>query len=608
MNWWEQFRAFLWLRWRIRRNRIKRASTGSVVIERIFAALAIFSAAAMFTCSFAIGFFLLSKASPAVVMLVWDGAAAGFLLFWLIELVSELQRSEVLSLDKFLHLPVSLSGVFLMNYVSSFYSLNVTFFLPAMIGLAIGLLFSRGPIILLLFPLIAAFFLMVTAVTYQFRGWLASLMENKRRRRTIVTILTVVMVLIFQLPNLLTFGTFRGRPGPGNIRAIAEEQSKLDRRLATREIDREEYRRQSDLIRKKYGIAKPGSDEERLQAAESSARAANLIIPMGWLPYGVMTLLEGRVMPSILGAAGLALIGTASLMRSYKTTLRLYTGHFTAAKLRQPAPGREKTKARQQPALFLEKQIPWISEQASAITLACMRSLTRAPEAKMMLLTPIIFTVIFGSGFLRVHSDPPAVLRPIMAAALTGMILLGLAPLAGNQFGFDRNGFRVFVLGGASRRDIMLGKNLAMLPFACGFGLIGISALQFAYPMRIDHWIAAVVQMVSMSLVYCVLNNFLSILAPTAIAFGSLRPVRPKGMAMVIHLVFFLFLMPIALGLTLIPLGIEYLAPSLPFYLILTLLEFAGIAYFYSNLLGVQGKILQRREQQVLETVAAKME
>ena len=608
MNWWEQFRAFLWLRWRIRRNRLKRASTGSVVIERIFAALAVFSAAAMFTVSFAIGFFLLSKASPAVVMLVWDGAAAGFLLFWLIELVSELQRSEVLSIDKFLHLPVSLSGVFLMNYVSSFYSLNVTFFLPAMIGLAVGLLFSKGPIILLLFPLVAAFFLMVTAVTYQFRGWLASLMENKRRRRTIVTILTVAMVLVFQLPNLLTFGHFGGKPRPGNIVSIAEEQNKLDRRLARREIDREEYQRQADLIRKKYGITKPRSDEERLQAVESTARRANLIIPMGWLPYGVMTLLEGQVMPSILGAAGLALIGTASLLRSYKTTLRLYTGHFTAAKPRQTTPGREKTKTPQQPALFLEKQIPWISEQASAITLACMRSLTRAPEAKMMLLTPIIFTVIFGSGFLRVHSDPPAVVRPIMAAALTGMILLGLAPLAGNQFGFDRNGFRVFVLGGASRRDIMLGKNLAMLPFACGFGLIGISALQLAYPMRIDHWIAAVVQMVSMSLVYCVLNNFLSILAPTAIAFGSLRPVRPKGMAMVIHLVFFFFLMPLALGLTLIPLGIEYLAPSLPSYLILTLLEFAGIAYFYSNLLGVQGRILQSREQQVLETVSAKME
>src|SRR5262245_50937102 len=214
MNWWEQFRAFLWLRWRIRRNRLKRASTGSVVIERIFAALAVFSAAAMFTFSFAIGFFVLSKTSAPVVMLVWDGAVVGFLLFWLVELVSELQRSEVLSLDKFLHLPVSLSGVFLMNYVSSFYSLNVTFFLPGMIGLAIGLLFSKGPIILLLFPLVAAFFLMVTAVTYQFRGWLASLMENKRRRRTIITCLTIAFALVFQIPNLLNFARFG--PGSGN--------------------------------------------------------------------------------------------------------------------------------------------------------------------------------------------------------------------------------------------------------------------------------------------------------------------------------------------------------------------------------------------------------
>ena len=77
---------------------------------------------------------------------------------------------------------------------------------------------------------------------------------------------------------------------------------------------------------------------------------------------------------------------------------------------------------------------------------------------------------------------------------------------------------------------------------------------------------------------------------------------------MVIHLVFFFFLMPIALGLTLIPLGIEYLAPRLPVYLVLTLLEFAGIAYFYFYVLGVQGRILQSREQRVLEIVAAKME
>jgi hypothetical protein len=226
----------------------------------------------------------------------------------------------------------------------------------------------------------------------------------------------------------------------------------------------------------------------------------------------------------------------------------------------------------------------------------------------MMLLTPIILTVVFGSAFLRVHSDPPQVLRPVMAAAMMGMILLGLAQLAGNQFGFDRNGFRVFVLAGASRRDILLGKNLALLPFALGLGVIGISALQIAYPMRIDHWLGAIIQMVSMFLVYCVLNNFLSMLAPTAISLGSLRPIRPKGMAVLVHLLFFFFVMPIAMGLTLIPLGLEYFAPDLPVYLVLTIAESVVIAYLYFRILGVQGSLLQKREQKILEVVAAKVE
>jgi hypothetical protein len=608
MNRWEQFRAFLWLRWRLRQNRKKRAAAGSVIIEAVFNALAVFSAAAMFALWFGMGFFLLPKVSPPAVMLIWDGAVVGFLLFWLIDLVSELQRSEMLSMDKFLHLPVSLSGVFLMNYVSSLYSLNMMVFGPAMLGLALGLALSKGPILLFLFPLMAAFFLMVTALAYQFRGWLASLMENKRRRRTIVTLLTLLMVLIFQLPNLLTFRARSRLPGPATLRAFEEERSRLDRRLATREIDRDEYQREAELIRNKYGVPQVRTGGSRLLEIENTARTANLFIPPGWLPYGVVTLLEGRVMPSILAAAGLALIGTASLARSYRTALRLYTGHFKGSKPRRAVIQTEGITVHQGAAEFLERQIPGLSGQASAITLACIRSLIRAPEAKMMLLTPVIFTLIFGSAFLRAHSDPPPMLRPVMAALMTGLILLGMAQLAGNQFGFDRNGFRVFVLSGASRKDILLGKNLALMPFALGLGMIGIIALQASYPMRLDHWIAASVQMISMYLVYSVINNFLSMLAPTAIAFGSLRPMRPKGMAMLIQIVFAFILMPMALALSLIPLGIEYFFPSLPVYLLLTLVGFAAIVYLYPRILDFQGRILHNREQDILATVAAKVE
>jgi ABC-2 type transport system permease protein len=606
---WEHLQAFLWLRWRLRSNRMKRASTGSVIVEWIFSFLAIFSAGVTLVAGFSVGVLVLPKASAVVVMLVWDGLAAGFLLFWLLELVNELQRSEVLSLEKFLHLPVSLSGVFVMNYVSSLYCLSVTLFFPAMIGLSIGLVVSKGPVMLALFPVVAAFFLMVTALTHQFRGWLASLMENKRRRRTIVTLLTVTVILIFQLPNLLVnSGRFNGTPNRETAKAVQEETGKLDRLLATHRIDRAEYERQSDLILQKHGVQKPRPGAERLQDVERYGRIVNMIVPVGWLPYGALTSVEGRILPSLLATLGLALIGTASLKRSYGTTMRLYTGKFTSGKPRARVAEKPRESVVSGPATFMEKQIPWISEQASAITTACFRSLVRAPEAKMMLLTPMIFVLVFGSTFTRVHSNPAELLRPVMAAALMGMIFLGLTPLAGNQFGFDRNGFRVFVLAGVSRTDILLGKNLALLPFAIGLGMIGTVVLQVAYPMKIGHFMATMVQMIPMYLIFCFIMNFLSMLAPVAIASGSLRPARPKGISILIHLLFFFFLLPIALGTTLIPLGLEFLFPFVPVYFLLTLIEFALVVYLYPRALDLQARILHAREQRILEIVAAKVE
>jgi ABC-2 type transport system permease protein len=603
--WWQHLQTFLWLNWRIRSNRRKRAAAGNVIIEWILSFLAVFSAAITFLVGLSVGLVVLSRASAPVVMLVWDGVTVAFLLFWLLELLNELQRSEVLTLQKFLHLPVSLSGVFLINYVASLFTLSTTLFPPFMAGLWIGLVFSKGPIMLLLFPVMAGFFLMVTALTYQLRGWLASLMENKRRRRTIITLLTMIVVIIFQIPNLLNFYRFRGTPGTQSARIIQEETNKLDRQLAARQIDKAEYDRKVRLIRTRPAAA-------GLAAAEQTARTVNTFVPVGWLPYSAVSLLEGRILPSLLATLGLALIGTGSLVRCYGTTLRLYTGQFKGRKPHGTPVVKPKHVTTS--TSFLERHLPWVSEHASAIAFAGFRSLTRAPEAKMMLLTPVIFTVVFGSTFLRVHSTPSEFLRPVMSAGVMAMVLLGMIQLAGNQFAFDRSGFRTFVLSGVRRSDILMGKNLALLPFALGLGTIGITALEVAYPMRFDHFIAVAVQMVSMYLVYSLVLNLLSMFAPSAIASGSLKPVRPKGIAVIIHLLFLFFVLPIALATTLVPLGVEFLLRDsawlshVPVYLLLTVFELAVILYIYPKALVLQGRILQAREQKILEIVAAKAE
>src|SRR5206468_7346 len=151
-----------------------------------------------------------------------------------------------------------------------------------------------------------------------------------------------------------------------------------------------------------------------------------------------------------------------SLLRSYCTTERQYSGQLSSGKTRTASVAvARKTWLR--PA-FLEREVPWLSEQAAAIALACFRSLTRAPEAKMLLLTPVFMVVIFGSMLLRRNADPSEFLRPLYASGGILMILFSLVQLSGNQFGFDRSGFRTFVLSSASRKDILLGKNLSVMP------------------------------------------------------------------------------------------------------------------------------------------------
>jgi hypothetical protein len=262
----------------------------------------------------------------------------------------------------------------------------------------------------------------------------------------------------------------------------------------------------------------------------------------------------------------------------------------------------------------LERSVPGISPQASAITFANFRSILRAPEAKLMLLTPVIMMVIFGGVFLR-GSDrlPPELARPLMASSAFAFVFLMMLNMMGNQFSFDRSGFRTFVLSPAPRKDILLGKNLSMAPFIVSFMLIVVALFQFRFPMRLDHVIGVLAQVAPMYLVFCLLGNILSIIAPMPTASGSMKPVKPKAATILIHLAF-VFLFPIALAPTLIPLGIEFLlswtgtTTWVPVYMILAIAECALVVWLYPRALESQGNFLERRERRILEIVTTKTE
>src|SRR5205823_4043556 len=106
------------------------------------------------------------------------------------------------------------------------------------------------------------------------------------------------------------------------------------------------------------------------------------------------------------------------------------------------------------------------------------------------------------------------------------------------------------------RRDILLGKNLAFAPVVLALGLPVIVVLEVVYPLRFDHLLAVGPQAVSMYLVFCLLANGLSLLAPLPIAAGTLKPTNVKGIPLLLHLAFF-FLFPLMLAPVLVPFGIE---------------------------------------------------
>ena len=188
-------------------------------------------------------------------------------------------------------------------------------------------------------------------------------------------------------------------------------------------------------------------------------------------------------------------------------------------------------------------------------------------------------------------------------------VLLGVLQLTGNQFGFDRDGFRVFVLCAAPRRDILLGKNLAFAPLALGMGMVVLLVVQVLCPMRLDHFLSMFPQMISMFLLFCLFTNLVSIYTPTYMAPGSLKASSPKTSTVLLQMVMFLVLFPLTQAPALLPLGVETLSRFLgwtenaPVCLLLSLAECVAVVLIYRVALRWQGSLFQGREQIILETV-----
>jgi ABC-2 type transport system permease protein len=237
----------------------------------------------------------------------------------------------------------------------------------------------------------------------------------------------------------------------------------------------------------------------------------------------------------------------------------------------------------------------------------------------MMLLTPTLLGVVMMTTRLASRkgvAPVPAEIRSVLGLAIVMTVVVSLSQVFQNQFGFDRSAFRIFVLSPASRRQILLGKNLAMAPIVGVAGLVFLGILEFMFPLRLSEFLATLVEMVSAFLIVCLVGNQMSILLPSAIRQGSMRSSDTKVLRVLLRFVAMLGLLVAFVPLA-VPLGLDYLARQflfeqfgwldwVPIYLILSLLVAVVILLVYRTVLDYQGELLQRRELRILEAVTTR--
>jgi len=582
---WDQLKTIIWLRWRLTRNMWMRQGGFGAVI----AALVAFAAYALGAASFVgalLGGMALGHATAFVVWAIWCGVTVAFLFLWMIGLAQEIQRSETIDLQRLMHLPVALGQIFVINYLASHLAFSIMIFVPAMMGLAIGLTISRGSAMLLLIPLFLSMVFMITAWTYCLRGWLATLMSNPRRRRNVVMVIVFTFILLGQGPNLY-INVFHGFQGHG----ASVTGLKMQR----------QHEGQDAALKDKF---------VQLQSVQK-------FIPPLWLPLGAQALAGGSVLPALFGTFGCFVIGALGLSRSYRGTVRFYRGE-SGGKVASRAQPIRKPAGVAAPAAagssFMELRLPVVPEQSAALALATFRSLLRAPEVKMAWGASIIVPLIIGVSILfRRDLKIPEAASPFVATGAVLFSVFMLVQFFSNQFGFDRDAFRSLILSSADRKFILLGKNLACFPVGAGFGVILLALFSVRLQLSSLVVLATLLQLGALLLMAGVVGNMLSILAPYRIQPGTMKPTKMPGLAMVVlmfsHLLFPFAMAPVFLA----PLA-ELLwrtagwPEAVPVNLILSMGLLGLVALVYWQTLGPLGRLLQRRETRILGIVTVEVE
>lgn len=520
-----------------------------------------------FLLALLLGVFLLPNASPVGVLMAWDGILLAFLLFRVWGIATDLRVADVLSMQNLLHLPLAPSDVFVLNAIALHLQPSPLIFGAALLGLSLASIIALGPAHAILLPLALASFWCVIALTRQLQTFLAALMVNKRRRGTIVAVSFMVAMLLAQAPNIFlqVERWAREHSDPGSREQVEVEP-----------VD-------------------PG-------AASQWLLATNLVLPPGWLAYGAYEAKRDRYWPAGVGTLTLLAIVGWSLRRSYRSALRVYRRTERGRRSRGSTQASSPRIRRRPIADAFWGAFPTMP---AAVGRASLRQWIRSPQGKYALLAP--FFVLMFVAWAIMQYDEISRGQPYIGLGLAALWLIAPIGFTNNVFGWDRGGFRVLLATDPPRHLVLLGKNLGLVPIALGPGIAVLLAVQLLWPQPATHFLACIPQLVVFCLVLFMIGNRLSITAPWAASFTSLKQ---RGEAVASSLGAFIltaftvgaFMLAIA-GVLALERQIADAAWPMPLYLIFSILELGLVAAWYRHVLLHQAESLPAEEERILEVI-----
>jgi hypothetical protein len=550
-----QLLTLIWLKWRLLRNSLRSSKAVVNKIASLLGMLLAFTFSVLFASL--LGFVAYSLAQPEGLGSAIErtaardlpaGASTEFIFFSIFGIMYLMWATVPLSLGgskqfdagKLLMYPITLRKLFAVDFISEFTTLHSVFLVPAVLAVCIGAGLGSGNLATSLIAAVPGV-LFGVALSKWLSTIIGSILRRKRSRgETIIALIGAIAGL--------------GMAAVSQVAPILFKHAESFRSLRW---------------------TPPGAAAFLLMADVTADP----------LPYAVAFV-------TLSAYAIVLLIATFWIARRAALGLERRQKQKTAT----PITGSEG---------YAGWQVPFLPPDLSAIVEKELRYALRNAQVRMMALMPLIIIVIRMVNRQRFGAVPRGVSKGF-ATYGSGLLLIGglvyvfliLAGLSSNLFAFEEGGMRTLILSPVDRRKILLGKNLVVMMIALAFAsallILNVVIFRDTTPANV---LFLALTFIIFAAISAIIGNWLSIRFPKHVKYG--KRLNVKGVAG-------LFLIPqVALLMSFPALAtlIGYSTSSLlNEYIALAIFSLLAVA-FYSIMINWQGKLLARREIEILEAV-----